>query len=148
MGNFRLNRLPFEEPFAKSKAIHASEVIRSARLWVDVTQTEIARRSGINQQTISAWERGRQEPSFAAVMRVLGACGLDVIVTPVVRPEPLDLPGRIIVAGGQLRPRSLADGLAQSRRIRRAQLRQYARERAERARQRTFRPSASTRHRP
>ena len=126
---YRNPKQPYADPFKASKEIRAEEVVKSARLWVDVTQTEIARRTGINQQTISAWERGKQEPSFASVMTVLGACGLDLIVAPVVRDAPLETPGRIMVAGGQSFPRSPSDAAARIRRKRRAQLRQYARER-------------------
>lgn len=126
---YRHPKQAYADPFSASKEIRASEVVKSARLWVDVTQTEIARRSGINQQTISAWERGKQEPPFAAVMAVLGACGLDLIVAPVVRDEPLETTGRIMVASGQSFPRSPSDAAARIRRQRRAQLRQYARER-------------------
>jgi transcriptional regulator with XRE-family HTH domain len=120
---------PFADPFARSKEIRASDVVKSARLWADLTQTEVARRSGLDQRTISAWERGRQEPAFTSVMTVLGACELDVIVSPVVRDKPLGLPGRIVVTGARAVARSLADGQARNRRLRRAQLRQYARER-------------------
>ncbi|MBI4896835.1 MAG: helix-turn-helix transcriptional regulator [Actinobacteria bacterium] len=40
-----------------------------------LTQAEIAERSGINQSSISRWERGEREPTFHDVMRVIGAAG-------------------------------------------------------------------------
>ena len=56
----------------------AARLIREARLRRSLTQAEIAERSGFDQSLISRWERGRTEPSFAAVLKVLGACGSDV----------------------------------------------------------------------
>lgn len=46
---YRNPKQPYADPFKASKEIRANEVVKSARLWVDVTQTEIARRTGVNQ---------------------------------------------------------------------------------------------------
>lgn len=56
----------------------AAHLIREARLRRSLTQADIAERSGFDQSLVSRWERGRTEPSFAAVLKVLGACGFDV----------------------------------------------------------------------
>lgn len=56
----------------------AARLIREARLRRNFSQREIADRSGFDQSLISRWERGRTEPSFAAVLKVLGACGYDL----------------------------------------------------------------------
>ena len=56
----------------------AACLIRESRLRRSLTQSDIAERSGFDQSLISRWERGRTEPSFAAVLKVLGACGFDV----------------------------------------------------------------------
>jgi transcriptional regulator with XRE-family HTH domain len=126
---YRHPKQSFADPFAGHTTIRAEDVVKSARQWVDATQTALAERGELDQRTISAWERGRQEPSFAAVMKVLGACGLDLVVTPVVREGDTAEPARVVVTGGQSFPRNYLDGIARNRRLRRAQLRQYARER-------------------
>jgi transcriptional regulator with XRE-family HTH domain len=125
---YRSPKGPYSDPFAGNTAIAAADVVKTARAWIDATQTEISRRSGIPQQTISAWERGRQEPPFASVMKLLGACGLDLVVTPVVREDSSGAPGRVLLTGGSA-PLGAGDAAAKQRRLRRAQLRQYARER-------------------
>jgi hypothetical protein len=62
-------------------------------------------------------------------MKLIGACGIDLVLTPVVREDDSVAPARVILTGGQAFPRSAADGVARNRRLRRAQLRQYANER-------------------
>lgn len=41
-----------------------------------MTQSELARRSGVPQSVVSAYERGRRQPSVAALARLLAAMGL------------------------------------------------------------------------
>ena len=60
----------------------AAEVIRDARARAGLTQVELARRSGIAQNVISDYERGKREPSFGAVDILLGAAGLMIEFTP------------------------------------------------------------------
>jgi len=60
----------------------AAEVIRDARRRAGLTQVELARRSGIAQNVISDYERGKREPSFGAVDILLGAAGLAIEYTP------------------------------------------------------------------
>ncbi|MBI5309653.1 MAG: helix-turn-helix transcriptional regulator [Actinobacteria bacterium] len=65
---------------APEEAGAAALLIREARLRRDFSQREIAERSGFDQGLISRWERGRVQPSFEAVLKVLGACGYDLWV--------------------------------------------------------------------
>lgn len=58
----------------------AGGLMREARLRRDFTQTQVAELSGYDQSLLSRWERGHTEPSFAAVLKVLGACGYDLLV--------------------------------------------------------------------
>lgn len=51
----------------------AAEVIREARRRSGLTQTQLAERSGLPQSVISDYERGRREPAFAAVDRLVAA---------------------------------------------------------------------------
>ena len=60
----------------------AAEVIREARKRAGMTQVELARRSGIAQNVISDYERGKREPSFGAVDVLLEAAGLTIEYVP------------------------------------------------------------------
>lgn len=73
----RLERGPGVAP-PPAAAGAAARLIREARQRRSLTQADVAERSGFDQSLISRWERGRTEPSFAAILKVLGACGFDV----------------------------------------------------------------------
>ena len=47
--------------------------ISRARLAVGLTQTELARRSGVAQANIAAYEKGRRRPSAEMLARLVGA---------------------------------------------------------------------------
>ena len=57
-------------------------MIRDARARAGLTQVELARRSGIAQNVIRDYERGKREPSFGAVDVLLNAAGLELEYTP------------------------------------------------------------------
>jgi predicted transcriptional regulator len=67
-----------------------------------MTQTALAQRAGEPQSVISAYERGRRQPSAAALQRVIEAAGFQLIIVPA--PRPAHDPGRVA--------RVLADALA------------------------------------
>lgn len=77
--------------------------IRDARRRAGISQVELARRAGTSQATISAYERGRKEPSVETLGRLLAASGARLTVapaaTPVVRPSAAQLAraGRTLV---------------------------------------------------
>ena len=50
-----------------------SKLLRQGRAAANLTQVELAKRSGESQSTISAYERGRREPSVAALDHLLGS---------------------------------------------------------------------------
>ena len=56
-------------------------MIREARRRAALTQAELARRLGTSQSAVARWERGRQEPAFATVVRAVRACGFDLGVS-------------------------------------------------------------------
>jgi transcriptional regulator with XRE-family HTH domain len=60
--------------------------IRSARLAAGLTQTELARRSGTSQATISAYEHATKTPSPSTLARVLGAAGRRLTTVPASAP--------------------------------------------------------------
>lgn len=51
----------------------ASEQLRSARQSAGVSQRELARRSGVHQPNIAAYEAGRRVPTAEVLQRLLGA---------------------------------------------------------------------------
>jgi len=68
-------------------------LIRSARQGARLSQTELARRAGIAQSVISAYESGRREPGLPTLRRLLAAAGHDLVIDVVsVAGRPLGLP--------------------------------------------------------
>ncbi len=63
---------------AAARPTPASKLIRRARELSGLSQTELARRSGIAAPTISAYETGRRDPSVTNLLRILDAAGLDL----------------------------------------------------------------------
>jgi transcriptional regulator with XRE-family HTH domain len=61
-------------------------LIRLAREKSGLTQTDLAERAGMSQQTISAYETGRKEPTLSFLQRLLAAAGFEMRI----RLEPLD----------------------------------------------------------
>jgi len=56
------------------------DLIVAARRGAGLTQTELGARLGRAQPTISAWESGRQRPSFEVVFEAVRACGQELAV--------------------------------------------------------------------
>ena len=70
----------------------AGTVVHSARARSGLTQVELAARVGTSQATISAYEKGRKQPSISTLERLLSACGSRLSVEhgaqPVLVPSP------------------------------------------------------------
>ena len=62
-------------------------LLRTTRAHAGLSQTELARRAGTSQATVSAYENGAKEPSVRTLDRLLGAMG-----------------ARLTVAGGRREP--------------------------------------------
>jgi len=58
-------RGPYGKPPAKAKTM--GERIRQVRLSWEWSQTQLAEALGTNQQTVSHWEQGRQQPTDATL---------------------------------------------------------------------------------
>ena len=66
--------------------MEAASVIRAARRHAGLTQRTLATLAGTSQATISAYERGRKQPSLATLSRLLAAAGSKLAVEPAERP--------------------------------------------------------------
>ena len=65
----------------------ASRLILAARRSAGLSQTELAARAGIPHSVLSAYERGRRDPSSRALAHVLSAAGYRLSVSPA-GPDP------------------------------------------------------------
>ena len=64
----------------------AAGLLRLARDKADMTQTDLALQAGVSQQSISAYETGKKEPTLATLVRLLAAAGIEMRI----RLEPID----------------------------------------------------------
>ena len=64
----------------------ASGLLRLARAKSGLTQSDLAKSARVSQQTVSAYETGRMEPTLPSLMRLLTAAGFELRM----RLEPLD----------------------------------------------------------
>lgn len=67
--------------------MEASKLLKDLRVRAGLTQAEVARRVGIPSTVVSAYERGRREPSFEVVRRLVGAMGFAIHVDGRLDPE-------------------------------------------------------------
>ncbi|MBK5222220.1 MAG: helix-turn-helix domain-containing protein [Acidimicrobiia bacterium] len=58
-------------------------MLRAARLRSSLSQADLARRAGVAQSVISAYESGRREPSLLTLARLVEATGHDLVVETV-----------------------------------------------------------------
>lgn len=58
----------------------SADIVRTARHRARLTQRQLAARAGTSQGYVGRVERGRVEPSLAAVDRLVRACGLTMVV--------------------------------------------------------------------
>jgi transcriptional regulator with XRE-family HTH domain len=56
----------------------ARQLIASIRETSGFSQTELARRSGLDRSVLSAYEHGRRQPSVAALARIATAAGMQL----------------------------------------------------------------------
>lgn len=71
----------------------AGDLIRRARLQAGMSQAELARRAGVAQPVISAYEGGRREPGLEMLRKLVEASGHDLSITLDRRPDrPRGLP--------------------------------------------------------
>jgi len=65
---------------------NSADLLRAAREHAHLSQTDLARRAGVAQSVISAYESGRREPSLPMLIRLIEATGhelaIDVVASP------------------------------------------------------------------
>lgn len=61
--------------------------LRELRLRAGLTQREVARRIGLPSTVLSAYERGRRQPSLDTAGRIIAAIGFDIRFVPRLDPE-------------------------------------------------------------
>ena len=62
--------------------VTAGELLRALRAASGRTQAEVAQAAGLPASVLSAYERGRREPSFAAVARIVEVLGHRLTAVP------------------------------------------------------------------
>lgn len=88
-------------------SLKSSDLLRTARQRARLSQTDLARRAGIAQSVISAYESGRREPSLPTLTRLIEATGHELAIDVVASPEgALGLPDSPL--GRRLRQRRKA----------------------------------------
>ena len=65
----------------------AAHLLRTARHRSRLSQTELARRAGVAQSVISAYESGRREPTLPTLTRLIEATGHELALDLVDRPD-------------------------------------------------------------
>ena len=60
----------------------AGYLIRNARTYAGMTQTELAVDAGVAPGRVSDYERGKLDPSFNMLLRLLAACGASLALVP------------------------------------------------------------------
>lgn len=73
---------------------HAGALLRTARQQAGLSQAELAKRAGVTQSVISAYESGARQPSLPTLARLVEATGSDLQVrvsspSPARRPDGL-----------------------------------------------------------
>jgi len=63
--------------------VAAGDLIRDARTEAGLSQADLAARSGTSQEALSAYERGRKDPSMSTATRILAAAGWTLVRVPV-----------------------------------------------------------------
>lgn len=59
----------------------AADLLKTARARSGFTQAELARRAGTGQGVISAYERGKRQPTLLTLAALIGAAGFDIELT-------------------------------------------------------------------
>ena len=92
----------------------AAGLLRLARDKTNMTQTDLALQAGVSQQSISAYETGRKEPTLPTLVRLLAAAGSEMRI----QLEPIDDHDTTLAAFIETLPSSRRAELAEESRAR------------------------------
>jgi uncharacterized protein len=74
----------------------AANLIARVRETSGYSQTELARRSGLDRSVLSAYEHGRRQPSVAALARIVSAAGMQLELAPARNAAAEEHAGRVL----------------------------------------------------
>ena len=92
----------------------AAGLIRLARSKAGLTQAELAEHAGVSQQTVSAYETGRMDPTLTSLERLIAAAGLEMRI----QLEPYDDHDNSLAAYLETLPADVRTGIERSQRDR------------------------------
>ncbi len=95
----------------------AGSLLREARGRARLSQAELAKRAGVAQSVISAYESSARQPSLPTLQRLVAATGLELEVRVRARTSPLRGPvgARVWKCRGQVREVAAHHGLSNPR---------------------------------
>lgn len=67
--------------------MRGGDLIREARLRAELTQYELAERSGRERSVIARWEQGAVSPSVDNLLEIIQACGFELPLELVLRDD-------------------------------------------------------------
>ena len=74
----------------------ASQLVAEIGRRSGLTHAELARRAGLDRSVLSAYARGRRQPSVAAMVRIARAAGLQLELAPVDGGPALEHAGKVL----------------------------------------------------
>jgi transcriptional regulator with XRE-family HTH domain len=74
----------------------AAELIGEISRRSELRHSELARRAGIDRSVLSAYARGRRQPSVAALVRIARGAGLQLELAPATERESLERQARVL----------------------------------------------------
>jgi transcriptional regulator with XRE-family HTH domain len=80
----------------RADTVVAADLIARIRKASGYSQTELARRSGLDRSVLSAYEHGRRQPSVAALARVAAAAGMQLELAPSRNAAAEERAGRVL----------------------------------------------------
>jgi len=74
----------------------AGDLIEEITRRTGLKQSELARRAGLDRSVMSAYVRGRRQPSVAALARIARGAGLQLELSPAPESESLERQAKIL----------------------------------------------------
>lgn len=93
----------------------AGSILRGARRQAGLSQVELARRAGVTQSVVSAYESGARQPSVPTLERLVAATGFELDIHLRRRPSGMPLAAAVRRHRRQIRQIAAAHGLGNVR---------------------------------